>query len=314
MAKLGDTVTGARVLGSRVLQAQRGANPDGKMPLMEHIRELRNRVLKAALALVVGMGIGLIPSIYVRTWTFIEHPFCKAVINHHSGCKTIGDQLVLGGVLDPFMFRVKIAFYFGLVLSSPVWLYQVWAFVAPGLYRRERRWTYAFVLTAVPLFVGGGGLAYLVMSRGLGYLLDLTPIGVINLPTVDTYLGYVTAMLLGFGLAFELPLAMVMLNMAGILSHERVRKWRRIMIFLVFVFAGIASPSPDPVTMLLLAIPCVVLIEAAEVIVWANDRRRGNRSPYAGLSDDEVSPLDDMSSGDGVSDGVDVGPSSDRDS
>ncbi len=102
------------------------------------------------------------------------------------------------------------------------------------------------------------------------------------------------AMVLGFGLAFELPLALVMLNMAGILSHERIRKWRRIMIFSVFVFAGIASPSPDPVTMLLLAVPCVVLIEVSELIIWVNDRRRANRQAlYAGLADDELSPLDD---------------------
>jgi sec-independent protein translocase protein TatC len=100
-------------------------------------------------------------------------------------------------------------------------------------------------------------------------------------------------MLLGFGLAFELPLALVMLNLVGILTHERLRKWRRIMIFSVFVFAGIASPSPDPLTMLLLAVPCVVLIEIAEILIWANDRRRANRpSMYAGLADDQPSPLD----------------------
>jgi sec-independent protein translocase protein TatC len=300
MVKLGETVTGARVLGSRMLRSSRTGNPDGRMPLMEHIRELRNRVLKAVLALVVGMGVGFVPAVYSRTWTFIEHPFCKAVINGHSGCHVVGDQLVLGGVLDPFMFRVKIAFYFGLIVTSPVWLYQIWAFIAPGLYQRERRWSYAFVGTAVPLFLAGGGIAYLVMSRGLKYLLGLTPVGVLNLPTVDTYLGYVTAMLLGFGLAFELPLAMVMLNMAGILTHERIRKWRRVIIFGVFLFAGIASPSPDPVTMLLLAVPCVVLVEAAELIIWANDRRRVNDSPYAGLGDDEVSPLDDVPSHDDV--------------
>jgi sec-independent protein translocase protein TatC len=109
-------------------------------------------------------------------------------------------------------------------------------------------------------------------------------------------------MLLGFGLAFELPLAMVILNLGGVLTHERIRKWRRMIIFGVFVFAGIASPSPDPVTMLLLAVPCVVLVELAEVVIWANDRRRANRpSLYAGLSDDELSSLDfDAPSRDGV--------------
>jgi sec-independent protein translocase protein TatC len=293
MAKIADTVTGARVLGSRVLQSQRAANPQGQMPLMDHLRELRNRVLKAALALLAGTGLGLIPPVFNRVWPFMEHPFCSAVIRGHTGCHVLGDTLVINGILDPFMLRVKIAFFFGLIIASPIWLYQLWAFLAPGLYQRERRWTYVFIFTAVPLFVGGAGLAYLVMSRGLHYLLSLTPAGVINLPTVDTYLGYVMAMLLGFGLAFELPLALVMLNMAGILSHQTMKKWRRFMIFGVFVFAGIASPSPDPVTMLLLAVPCVILVEVSEVIIWINDRRRANRAIYAGLNDDEVAPLDD---------------------
>jgi sec-independent protein translocase protein TatC len=141
-----------------------------------------------------------------------------------------------------------------------------------------------------------------VMSRGLKYLIALAPSGIQVYPTVSNYLGYFQAMILGFGLAFELPLALVMLNMVGVISHERMKKWRRIMIFLVFVFAGIASPSPDPVTMLLLAVPCVVLIEVADLLIWMNDRRRARiPSPYAGLPDDEASPLDlDVRSGDGA--------------
>ena len=130
------------------------------------------------------------------------------------------------------------------------------------------------------------------MSRGLRYLLNLAPHGVAVLPSIDTYLNYVQAMILGFGLAFELPLALIMLNLAGILTHARFAKWRRMMIFAAFLFAGIANPSPDPVSMLLLAVPCVVLVEIAEVIVWANDRRRARiPDPYADLADDEVAPL-----------------------
>ncbi len=301
MAKLPPSVVGARVLGQRFLKERRAANPEGRMPLMEHIRELRNRLLKALAALAVGMVIGLLPQVFGPVWRLIEHPFCSAVINRMTGCHVIGDQLVINGVFDPFILRVQVAFFFGLIVTSPVWLYQLWAFIAPGLYRREKRWTYLFVGTAAPLFAAGAFIAYFAMSRGLRYLLGLTPTHVINLPPVSTYLGYFQAMLLGFGLAFELPLALVILNLAGILTHERVRKWRRWMLFLVFVFAGIASPSPDPLTMLLLAVPCVVLVEVAEVIIWGIDRRRARRpSPYAGLSDDEVSPLnldDSMDSG-----------------
>jgi sec-independent protein translocase protein TatC len=199
------------------------------------------------------------------------------------------------------MLRVQVAFFFGLIVTSPFWLYQIWAFIAPGLYSREKKWAYAFVGVAAPLFAAGAALAYVVMSRGLHYLLALVPHGVTVMATVSNYLSYFEAMILGFGLAFELPLALVLLNLVGIMTHDRIRKWRRIMIFLVFVFAGIASPSPDPLTMLLLAVPCIVLIEAAELFIWANDRRRANRpSMYEGIGDDELSPLDlDLSSGDG---------------
>jgi len=290
MTKLGDTVKGARVLSERI----RDSNPDGRMPLMDHIRELRNRLVKICLALIIGTGIGLIPAVFNRVWNFVQHPFCSATINGHTGCHVLGDQLILQGVLDPFMLRVEIAFFFGLIVTSPIWLYQLWAFVAPGLYRREKKWTYLFVGTAVPLFVAGGALAYFAMSRGLRYLLGLAPGHVLVLPSVSTYLGYFTYMLIGFGLAFELPLLLLMLNMVGILRHTFFKRWRRLMIFAVFVFAGIASPSPDPLTMLLLAGPCLVLVEIAEFIIWMNDRRRAAQpSMYDGLADDEVAPLDD---------------------
>jgi sec-independent protein translocase protein TatC len=132
------------------------------------------------------------------------------------------------------------------------------------------------------------------MSRGLRFLLGLAPEGVRPLITIDTYFGYVMAKLLIFGIAFELPLILVILNLAGALSHSFVRKWRRVMIFAVFVFAGAATPSPDPFSMLLLAVPCVVLVELAEVFVWLNDRRRARREAAleAALDSGDLSSLD----------------------
>jgi sec-independent protein translocase protein TatC len=291
MAKLPEAMLGARVAGSRVLDASRKAGPDGRMPLIGHLRELRNRLLKAALALVLVMVLGFV--FFDQIWSFVSHPFCSAVINGKTGCRRTGDQLVVSGVFDPFMLRIKIAFFVGLIVSSPVWLYQIWAFIAPGLYRREKRWAYLFAGIAAPLFAVGAALAYEVMSRGLRYLLGLTPNGVVNLPSVDTYLSYFQGMILGFGLAFELPLALVMLNMAHILTHARFRKWRRLMLFGAFLFAGIANPSPDPISMLLLAVPCVVLVEVAEIVIYFNDRRRARiPDPYAGLADDQAAPLE----------------------
>jgi sec-independent protein translocase protein TatC len=274
------------------LRLGRHDNPEARMPLMEHIRELRNRLIKAALGLGVGVVVGWI--FFHPAWHFITGPFCRADIRGTVGCNgKHGNSLYVTGIFDPFFVRLKVAFLVGLVLSSPVWFYQLWAFIAPGLYRREKRWTWAFVGAAVPLFVLGGFFAYLAMSRGLNFLLGLTPQGVKPLITIDTYFGYVTAFLLIFGIAFELPLIIVILNLAGVLTHSFVRKWRRMMIFLVFVFAGAATPSPDPFSMLLLAVPCVVLVELAEVFVWLNDRRRARQpSVLEELSEEDISSLD----------------------
>src|ERR1700749_1699530 len=291
MAKLGDTVNGARIAGSRLIDATKKSDSEGRMPLVRPLRELRTRLLKAALALVLVMVLGFV--FFTPIWHFVIPPFCSATINGRTGCHQTGDQLVVTGVFDPFMLRVKIAFFVGLIVSSPVWLYQIWAFIAPGLYRKEKRWAYLFVAIAAPLFGAGAVLAYFVMSRGLRYLLGLSPKGVLVLPSIDTYLSYFQGMILGFGLAFELPLALVILNVALILTHERFARWRRLMLFAAFLFAGIANPSPDPISMLLLAVPCVVLVEVAEVVIYFNDRRRSSiGDPDAELSDDEAAPLE----------------------
>jgi sec-independent protein translocase protein TatC len=293
MASKPTAIRGARVVGERYLRSKRQVNPDGRMPLMDHLRELRNRLVKAVLVIIAGMIVALVYS--NQTWTFVTQPFCSAVINGHSGCHVVGDQLVINGVFDGFFLRIKIAFFLALIGTCPFWLYQLWAFLAPGLYSREKKWAYFFVGTAAPLFVGGAYLAYLVMDRGLHYLLDLAPRGTLVLPSVDTYLSYFTGMIAGFGIAFELPLVIVMLNVVGILTHERFRKWRRMMIFLIFLVCGIVNPSPDPYTMLLLGGLAVALTELAEVFVYFNDKRRArhNPNPYADLADDELAPVEE---------------------
>src|SRR5215475_4213639 len=273
----------------------RRANPEAKMPLIEHLRELRNRVVKAALGLTIGSVIGWV--IYPWVWNFVKAPYCKAQVKtlaaaavHSAGSLGPHCQLYFSGVFDPLFLRLQISIAAGVIISSPVWLYQLWAFIAPGLYRRERRWAYFFVGAAIPLFAIGATIAYFAMTRGLQWLLHLTPADTTALIFINTYLSYAAAMLLIFGLAFEIPLVIVLLNMAGVLTHQRFRKWRRLIIFLVFAFAAIFTPSPDPLSMLLLAIPCVVLVEAAEVFVWANDRRRAKAGSleYPGLSHEEV--------------------------
>jgi sec-independent protein translocase protein TatC len=291
MAKVPGTVQGARIVGERFVQKRRRQNPEGRMPLMDHLRELRNRLVKSILVIILGMIVALVFS--HQTLNIVARPFCSAVINGHTGCHVVGDQLVINGVFDSFFLRIKIAFFFALLGTCPVWLYQLWAFIAPGLYGREKKWAYLFTVTAVPLFAGGAVLAYVVMDRGLHYLLNLAPQNSLVLPSWDTYLSYFTGMLLGFGIVFELPLVIVMLNMAGILTHERFRKWRRMMIFAIFLISGIVNPSPDPWTMLILGGLAVALVEVAEIFVYFNDKRRArlHPDPYTDLADDELSPL-----------------------
>jgi sec-independent protein translocase protein TatC len=293
MAKLPSAIQGARIVGERFVRSQRQQNPEGRMPLIDHIRELRNRIVKIVLGLAAGMLVGFI--FFNPVWHVIERPLCAAYIRGHTGCSTLGVNMpALDGPIDPFYLRVKVAVIVGVILSSPVWLYQIWAFIAPGLYAREKRWSYLFLGTAVPLFLIGNLLAYWSLGRSMHYLLGLTPTGVANIIQVDQYMSFVMTMMLAFGIAFEVPLLIIMLNLAGILTHQRFRKWRRLMIFCVFLIAGIANPSPDPTTMLILGGACAALVEVAEFIVWSNDRRRArlHPDPYAGLADDELSPLE----------------------
>ncbi len=293
MAKLPSAIQGARIVGERFVHTQRQRDPEGRMPLMDHIRELRNRVVKMALALGAGMIVGFI--FFNPVWKVIERPLCSATIRGQTGCKTLGvNMLALDGPLDPFYLRVKVAVIVGVILSSPVWLYQIWAFIAPGLYAREKRWGYIFIGAAVPLFLAGVTLAYWSLGRSMHYLLGLTPHGVANILQVDQYMSFVMAMVLAFGIAFEVPLLIIMLNLAGILTHQRFKKWRRALIFGVFLIAGMANPSPDPTTMLILGGACAALVEVAEFIVWSNDRRRArlHPDPYAGLADDQLSPIE----------------------
>jgi sec-independent protein translocase protein TatC len=289
MADKPSAIRGARIVGERYARAKRRENPEGRMTLFDHLRELRNRVVKIAVAVLVGAGLSW--AFYQRIWDFIQRPYCQAV----GGCKVNvpGHSLILSGVMDGFYLHIKVSVFAGIILTSPIWLYQLWAFVAPGLYSREKRWTYAFLGTAVPLFGLGCFFAFLAMSRGLKFFISMSS-GLTNLFSADTYIGYWIAMIVGFGLCFEVPLFLVVLNLARVVTHERFKKWRRLIIFLVFVFAGIASPSPDPLTMLLLGGVVVALVEVAEVLIYFNDKRwaRNHPDPYEGLSADELSPIE----------------------
>jgi Tat protein translocase TatC len=198
MTELPGAIADARIVGEQFVHSQRQQNPEGRMPLLDHIRELRNRVAKMALALAAGMIAGF--GFFNQAWHVIERPLCATTVRGHSGCHTPGiNELVLNGPLDPFYLRVKVALIVAVTLSSPIWLYQIWAFAAPGLYAREKRWSCIFLGAAVPLFGIGITLCYLSLGRSLRYLLGMTPGGVLDVIQVDQYMSFVMAMMLAFG-------------------------------------------------------------------------------------------------------------------
>src|ERR1700683_2366723 len=267
---------GAASRKQRRPRIRREPNPEARMPLIEHIRELRNRIFKIVLLMLVGSVVAWF-FFYHPVWKFIEAPYCnlpKSTLQHISAIKGQGCTLYVSSIFDALFLKLKLSIIIGIVVTSPLWMYQFWAFIGPGLHVKEKRWAYFFAGSAFPLFAIGGTLAYFAMTKGLHFLLDLLPSGSAALITIDSYIGYALAMLLIFGLAFELPLVMVLFNVVGVLTHKRFAKWRRMIIFGVFAFAAIATPSPDPISMLLLAVPCVLLVELAEVFAFFNDRRR----------------------------------------
>lgn len=253
----------------RSAPAKAATDSDGRMTLMDHVRELRNRLVKMILAIAAGTVVGFI--IFDPIWTFMTGPFCRLPETFRLG----GGEctLVVNSVTGGIFINLKVAAMFGVVVSSPVWLYQVWAFVTPGLYRNERRHSMTFLGMAIPLFLAGASLAYLTMDKGLTLLLGFVPDNAIPLIDVNDYLSFLMLMLVIFGVSFLMPLLMAFLNIIGVLRYSLVAKHQRMVIFLLFVFAAVATPSQDPFTMLALAMPMILLFFVAEIFMYLHDKR-----------------------------------------
>jgi sec-independent protein translocase protein TatC len=263
------------------------------MTLVAHLTELRNRIAKALLALALGTIVGFL-------WydhgllTFLTEPYCALP----AGFRFQGDESCRLVVLDVFggvLLRLKIGLIAGAVLSAPFWLYQLWAFITPGLKRNERRYTVGFVVASTLLFAAGAFLAWFTLRKGLELLLSLAGSEVAFQLTAPDYLGFVISLLIAFGLSLELPLVAVALNLVGILSHAALSRSRRWIFFLTIVFAAFVTPTQDPFTMLAMAIPMILLFETAIQIARVVDKRRAKRADvehFHDLGDDEASPLD----------------------
>lgn len=263
------------------------------MSLVAHLTELRNRIAKALLALAVGTVIGFLW--YDRgLLTFLTEPYC-ALPDDFRALQDQECRLVVLDVFGGVLLRLKIGLIAGAALSAPFWLYQLWAFITPGLKRNEKRYTVAFVTASTLLFAAGAFLAWLTLRKGLELLLSLAGDEVAFQLTAPDYLGFVTSLLLAFGLSLELPLLAVALNLVGILSYDTLKTSRRWIFFLTIVFAAFVTPTQDPFTMLAMAGPMILLFEVAIQIARVVDKRRAKRAAlehFHDLGDDQASPLD----------------------
>lgn len=263
------------------------------MPLVEHLRELRRRLMIALLAVLIGTIAGWI--LYPSAFDFLKQPYVDGIAPLLER-KGFDAELVLsGGVGSAFSFRLKFALVIGLVMSAPIWIGQIWGFVLPALHRNERRWVYLLTAAGAPLFAGGVVVGYLVLPKGIEVLVSFAPESINVLLTLGDYLNFVVRTVLVFGLAAQIPLVVVMLNRLGIVSGKQLASARPWTVIGIFVFAAIATPSTDPLTMLFLAVPMVLLYLVSEVITRITDRRKEKVAPED-IPDDEASPLDDETS------------------
>ena len=272
-------------------------DPAATMSLIAHLRELRNRIAVALLFVLIGTAICF-------WWydhglgAFIRAPYCSIPADNRAlgtGGSSGDCALLVTDVFGGALIRLKIAFIAGIVVSAPLWLFQLWRFITPGLKRNERRYGLTFVGVSSALFALGAVLAYYSLRAGLTLLIGLAGNNVAVALTAQDYLSFVVSVLLAFGVSFELPLLLVALNLIGVLSYQVLKKSRRWIFFLTIVFAAFITPTQDPFTMLLMALPICLLFEAAIQIARVVDKRRARRESvehFHDVPDDEASPLD----------------------
>lgn len=247
------------------------------MTLREHIAELRNRLLISVIAIILGSVAGWI--FYDQLLDLLVRPFntgVRSLIAANNGGKI--PELTFNTVTSPFTFQIKIALVFGLILASPVWLFQLWAFIVPGLHRNERRWAMLFAAIATPLFFAGIAVAYWTLPKGLEILIGFTPSFAQNLITLPQYLDFVLRTMLVFGIAFLIPLVVVLLNAIGVVPAAALGKFRPYIVLGIFVFGAVATPSGDPFSLMFLAVPMCALFFIAEIIARINDKRRARKN------------------------------------
>jgi sec-independent protein translocase protein TatC len=290
-------------VGVSLLRRRKTASADGTMSLMEHLYELRRRLFYAFLAILVGTIIGFIwytvsvPAIGLRSLgDILIEPYCKVPPIHRAvlGTDPSSCQFLATTPFSQLTVRLQAGVMAGLALSSPVWLYQLWSFVTPALYSKERKFAVVFVACAAVLFASGTVIAYLVIGKALEVLLGFGGSTSVAALSPDGYFSFLLGVLLIFGVSMELPLLLIMLNFVGVLKGERLAKVRRYAWFGLVVFAAFVVPGNDPISMSVLAVVLIVLYEVAVMVAKIHDRRKAvvaAETGFGNLSDDEASPM-----------------------
>jgi len=263
----------------------------GKMPLLEHLNEFRKRFLRSVIAILAASTAGWF--LYDRIITQLAKPVCDLAAARATGSDACG-SLYINGILGPLNLQIKVAILSGLILAAPVWLYQLWAFIAPALHRKEKRYSILFLFAATPFFALGATIGYLILPVAIKVLFGFTPDALTNLVKLDDYLDFVLRMILLFGLAFELPVFLLTFNLIGFLRGSTILKPWRIWVFAITLAAAALTPTSDPITMGILAVPLIFLYFLAGLLALLFDRRRDKRKNVQDSDDFDpsASPID----------------------
>lgn len=278
-------------------KARRKKSPTGEMTIVEHINELRRRLMISLAIIAVGTvlgyiwygnGFGPIPSL----GDLLKRPYCSLPPEQRFGAASGDCRLLATAPLEMFILRMKIGALAGAVFTSPFWIAQIWGYITPGLKKNEKRWALAVGLSAGLLFILGAVLAYFVLAYAFDFLLTIGDGTQVAALRGSDYFKFIFALILVFGVSFEVPLITVLLNLAGVLSYQQLKEKRRYVILFLFVFAAFITPGQDPVSMVLLALSLTLMMEIATQITRLNDKRRKKRdADWLGISDEEASTI-----------------------
>lgn len=258
---------------------------EGRMPLLDHLRELRRRVLVSAIAVIVAFCGGWF--FYNTIIVTLAKPVCDLRAAQAAGAESCG-ALYISGVLGPLDLQIKVALLTGVIVSAPFWLYQLWAFIAPALHRKEKRNSILFVSAATPFFIMGATLGYLILPVAIQALFGFTPNAVSNLVRFDDYLDFVLRLILLVGLAFELPIFLLTFNLIGFLRGRTILKPWRAWVFSIFLVVAAFSPTADPLSMILLSAPLILFYFMAGGIAILVDRNRDKNAEALESSDRRI--------------------------